>query len=106
MRIRFVGQLVVEYFAAPSHTTKTDSGKREFDYFLTLNIPLNSGFLLLGSPGTRIIVLKRGRVRNENEYELLAQNGKQGMALGTLMSHFSALWASKRWLMKMVCKRD
>ncbi|CAV27082.1 hypothetical protein VS_II1150 [Vibrio atlanticus] len=24
--------------------------------------------------GTRIIVLKRGRVRNENEYELLAQN--------------------------------
>ncbi|MCW0469306.1 hypothetical protein OH492_10410 [Vibrio chagasii] len=45
----------------------------------------------MGSPGTRIIVLKRGRVRNENEYELLAQNGKQGMALGTLMSHFSAL---------------
>tara|TARA_Y100001956_G_C4022909_1_gene142778 strand:+ start:247 stop:480 length:234 start_codon:yes stop_codon:yes gene_type:complete len=41
-----------------------------FEYSIEFRIPV------VGFSGTRIIVLKKGRVMNENEYELLAQNDK------------------------------
>ena len=65
-----------------------------FEYSIEFRIPV------VGFSGTRIIVLKKGRVMNENEYELLAQNDKTRYRLRQFNESFLSALSKRAWCLK------